>query len=210
MVFGPNPREGFFEGDRFYQPELAFSVDLPAGWPRENQKRAVVAASEAQDAVIQLTLSATADPVVAAREFLAQEGVRGGSVETAKVHGLPAAGALFEVARQGQTSLGGRVTFLRHGNRTYRLLGFTTSDRWATHRGAIDGTLGSFRRVTERRILDVRPKRLALVDLQRGLTLEEFQRQYPSTVPLATLGLINRLDGSGLLQPRDLAKRVVG
>jgi predicted Zn-dependent protease len=210
LAFGADPRQGFFEEDRFYQPELAFSIELPNGWQHENQRQAVTAASDARDAIVQLTLAANADPAAGVREFLAQDGVTGGGVESANVHGLPAARAVFEVAREGQTSLAGTVAFVRDGSRGYRLLGLTTSDRWTAYESALDGALGSFRRVTDRRVLDVQPRRLALVDLERGLTLEEFQRQYPSTVPLQTLGLINRLDAAGRLPTSELVKRVVG
>ncbi|MDH3402296.1 MAG: M48 family metalloprotease [Acidobacteriota bacterium] len=209
MVFGPNPREGYFEGDRFLHPDLAFSLDLPAGWKRENQKQALVAQSEAGDAILQMKLVDEASPAEAARKFVAQEGLTGGRVETGRVGGFTAASSLFEVP-QDSGDLGGRVTFVRYNDRTYQLLGLTLTEKWSTYKGDLEGTLNSFRRVTDRKVLDVQPSRLALVDLDRRMTLAEFQKRYPSTVPIQTLGLINRLDSQGNLATNDLAKRVVG
>src|SRR5690606_471691 len=57
LVFGDNPREGFFRGNEFLHPELAFRFSFPAGWSTSNQKSAVVAVSPNQDAVVQITLA---------------------------------------------------------------------------------------------------------------------------------------------------------
>ena len=50
MVFGPNPREGFFKDGRFYHPELAFSVEMPRGFKGVNTKEAVHGSSPEGDA----------------------------------------------------------------------------------------------------------------------------------------------------------------
>lgn len=210
MVFGTNPREGYFEDDRFYHPELAFRLDFPTGWQKQNGKQSVVAASEAKDAIVQFSLVEAGSASAAAREFVDQEGIEGGRVETRRVGGVDTASAAFEVEREEADNIVGRVTFVRDSGRTYRLLGYTLDAKWSGYRRAIEGTLSSFRRVTDRKVLEVQPRRLSLVDLERGLTLEQFQHSYPSTVPIKTLGLINRLDGQGRLASGDLAKRVVG
>jgi predicted Zn-dependent protease len=209
MVFGDNPRDGYFADSRFYHPELAFSLDFPAGWKTQNQREAVVGVSAAEDAIMQLTLSSVADPADAVAKFIAQEGVEGGRVETETRNGLRMSTARFEVARD-QNSLSGRVLAVRDGERTFQVLGYGLKDKWSNYSSIVDGALGSYRRVTDRAVLNVQPKRLSMVDIQRGLTLQEFQRSYPSTVPLQTLGLLNRLDAGGRLPAANLAKRVVG
>ena len=42
MVFGENPREGFFQGNAFYHPDLRFQLAFPRGFKTQNQKQAVV------------------------------------------------------------------------------------------------------------------------------------------------------------------------
>jgi predicted Zn-dependent protease len=44
LVYGDDPRQGYFEGDRFYQPTLRFLLDFPAGWQHQNGHSAVLAA----------------------------------------------------------------------------------------------------------------------------------------------------------------------
>src|SRR5688572_9429262 len=41
MVFGANPREGYFEGETFLHPDMRFRFDFPSGWQTVNQKSAV-------------------------------------------------------------------------------------------------------------------------------------------------------------------------
>jgi predicted Zn-dependent protease len=50
LVFGPDPREGFFRDNRFYHPALAFQMDFPKGFETSNQKQAVGAISPRRDA----------------------------------------------------------------------------------------------------------------------------------------------------------------
>ncbi len=210
MVFGENPREGYFEDDTFYHPDLAFSLDFPSGWQRQNQKQAVIAVSEEKDAMLQMTLVEETEPSAAARELVSEDGIRSGPVERSRIGGHPAATVVFEIEREQSSDLGGRATFIRYGDRTYRILGLTMKEKYNGYRRAIEGSQSSFRKVTDRKVLDVQPRRLSMVDIERGLTLEEFERSFPSTVPLATLGLLNRPGPDGRLDPSVLAKRVLG
>jgi predicted Zn-dependent protease len=43
LAYGDNPRDGYFEANRFIHPELAFRIDFPQGWRMQNLAQAVVA-----------------------------------------------------------------------------------------------------------------------------------------------------------------------
>jgi len=72
IAFGPDPREGYFVGNAFYHPELAFSLRFPQGWRTSNQKQAVGAISPGEDAVVVLTLAEGSSPREAAQRFFSQ------------------------------------------------------------------------------------------------------------------------------------------
>jgi predicted Zn-dependent protease len=57
MVFGADPRQGYFEGDDFYHPGLGFSITFPAGWTHENARSAVTATAPEKRAGMQLSLA---------------------------------------------------------------------------------------------------------------------------------------------------------
>jgi predicted Zn-dependent protease len=209
MVFGENPREGFFREDAFYHPDLRFQLAFPRGFKTQNQKQAVVGVSEAQDAIIALTLAAGASPEEAARQFFSQQGVQAGRSGRDTIGGLPAYTAFFEAATE-QGVLRGEVSFVSHEGKVYRILGYTSVERFARYQDAFAATLHSFGRLTDPRYLDVQPKRIALVNPERQMALQEFARTYPSTVALETIGLINGVAANQLFPRGELAKRVVG
>src|SRR5439155_1446347 len=41
LVFGANPREGYFKGSQFFHPELRIRMTFPDGWTMSNGKEAV-------------------------------------------------------------------------------------------------------------------------------------------------------------------------
>jgi predicted Zn-dependent protease len=209
MVFGENPREGFFKGTAFYHPDLRFQLAFPRGFKTQNQRQAVAGLSEAQDAMIALTLAAGASPEDAARRFLSQEGLQLGRSGRDTIGGLPAYVAYFDAATE-QGVLRGQVGFVAYDGKTYRILAYTPADRFASYQNAFDAAIRSFAPLREARYLDVQPKRIDLVKLERDMALPDFARAYPSTVEADTIGLINGVDANRPLPGGELAKRVVG
>ena len=209
MTFGPNPREGYFKEGNFYHPDLAFQMSFPSGWKTNNTRQAVVAINESEDAMLQLTLAQEADPGAAVQSFIGQEGVEGGQVRSTQINGLSASWAGFQVPDE-QNPLAGRVVCIRHGENTVQLVALAKKDSWSTNSSALEGSQGSFARLTDRRYLDVQPARVRLERIPRAMTLEEFSRRYPSSIDLETLALINHAQPDDRFEAGTVVKRVVG
>jgi predicted Zn-dependent protease len=208
VVYGENPRNGFFRGTTFLHPDLRFRLDFPQGWRTQNLPQAVMAGSPQQDAAIQLTL-AQGTPESAAREFLGQQGIQSTAPRSRSVNGLPAVSAQFR-AQTEQGMLEGIALFVAHGGNTYMLLGFTPSQRFGAYQGALEQSLGSFAVLTDPQALNVRPNRVTIVRTQQSTTLAEFNRRYPSVIELAELALINQVaDGNTTIPSGTMVKRVV-
>ena len=209
MVFGPNPREGYFKDGVFYHPDLKFKMSFPAGWQTNNTRQEVVAINEAQDALLQLALAQDADTGAAVRRFLEQEGIEAGQVRGTRINGLGASWAPFEVPDE-QNPLSGRVVCIRYGENTYQLMALAKRDSWSQNNAALERSQGSFARLTDRRFLDVQPARVKLERIPRAMTLEEFSRRYPSSIDLETLALINHVQPGDRLEAGATVKRVIG
>ncbi|HEX7087789.1 MAG TPA: M48 family metalloprotease [Vicinamibacterales bacterium] len=208
LVFGVNPRHGFFEEDTFYHPDLRFQFSIPSGWAGQNTPQAVQLISQNRDAALQLTL-VSGDPDAATREFFSQQGIQAGQPTRTSINGLRAVVTPFQASTQ-QGVLRGLVAHIAHGGRTYQLLGFTPSGRYGAYGNTFERVIGSFRPVTDRRVLDVQPRRLDIVRLSEATTLQAFARAHDSPVPIEELALINQVEGaSSTLQPGALVKRVV-
>jgi len=209
LIFGMNPREGFFKGTEFYQPDLKLRIAFPSGWQTANTKQTVGAQSPQQDAIIELKLASGSSADAAARAFLSQQGVEAGTLTGAKVNGLTAASAPFAAATE-QGTLRGNAVFVEYDNNVYRLLAYGTEATWANHQEAAQRALSSFGPLTDPALLNVQPQRIRLFTLDRRTTITELARQRPSPVPVATLALINQVEASTPLEPGRIIKWVVG
>ena len=209
MVFGENPREGFFEGGAFFHPDLRFQMQFPRGWKGQNQKQAVGAISPQEDAIVVMTLVPGRSADQAANEFLRQQGLRPAGAERTNVHGLPAVTGLFEAVAD-QTPIAGRVAFVEYGDKVYRLLGYTPSVRWGNYDRVFAESLASFAPLTDRRYLDVQPKRVKVVPVTQPTTLDELARRQGATVSTEVLALINHVAPGAPLPAGRPAKVVIG
>ena len=209
LVFGSDPRQGYFKEEVFFHPELKFRFVFPAGWKTRNGISAVVAVSPGDDGAVELTLAGEEEPAEAARKFLTQQGMVSGATSTDPINGLAAASAHFEMTTE-RGRLVGWVAFVFLDGHTYRLLGYAAEVNEPRHRDTFRAALKSFERLTDRAALSVTPAKLELVALDRGMTLEEFDRRYPSTVPLETIALINGRAPGDRLTAGSKVKRVTG
>ena len=209
MVFGPDPRHGYFVGGRFLHPELAFGIDFPTDWERVNQRSRVVALGPQRDMVLELTLAEEGSAESAARTFLAQEGLTSGPVWRRRIDSLPAAGGRFEASSEGQ-EIRGSVAFVEYGGRLYRLLAYGLASPFGRALGAIEEAMASFHRVTDPAVLAVEPDRLRVVRLSAQTTLGELQAESPHTLELERLAALNRVDTAERLAAGSRVKLVAG
>src|SRR6476469_1206241 len=210
MTYGEDPRQGFFEGTAFYHPDLRFQITFPEGWKTQNGADAVVAVSPSQDTMMQLSLAGKTPPQQAAQQFLSQQGVQAGNTSTASVNGLPAASGYFE-AQTDQGAVRGLITFLSYNGNTYGILGYTPADKLPQYNQVFRQATASFGPLRNQAALSVQPAKVELMKLQREMTLEQFNQQYPSSIPIAELAIINELESPSTAIPQGRTiKRVVG
>ncbi len=209
MVFGQNPRDGFFRENRFYQPDLEIQVDFPSGWQTVNQKEAVAAFTSNQDAVLQITLARGTSSRDAASQFFAQQGLQSERLETGNLNGLPSVSAQFR-AQMDQEVLQGKATFVDYKGRTYQLLGYTTEQLWSRYQDVIVGSIGTFRRLTDAKMLQVQPMHLKILTAKNTSTLAALAEREGSPVQLETLAIINQTATTASVKVGDRIKMVIG
>jgi predicted Zn-dependent protease len=209
MIYGADPMQGYFHEDRFLHPELRFQMDFPAGWNRQNSPAAVTTVSPGEDAMIQLTLAQDLTPRQAADQFFRQEGVTSTGSGARTINGLSAVMGGFRAATRSGT-LEGLVLWVRHADLTYQLIGYTSSSRFGQYSPEFERTMESFARLTEDRWIDVEPKRIDIVEVPTGMTVERFHDRFQSTISFEALLLLNGWSAGQRLEGGSLAKRVTG
>ena len=210
MTYGEDPKQGYFDGNTFYHPGLRFKVELPAGWKTQNSPQAVVAMSPQEDAILQLTAPGKGSPDEAAKQFLAQEGVKSANTSSAPINGLPAVSSEFE-AQTEQGAVQGLVSFIQYGELTYQFVGYSPAGKLQGYDKALRSTFGSFSELTDPDRLDVEAYKVELVKVDREMTVAEFNQKYPSTIPVERLAVVNgRADVPERIPAGTTVKRIIG
>ena len=204
MTFGANPREGYTVGNTFYHPDMAFQLTFPQGWKIVNQRSAVGAISPNQDAIVVLTLAPEGSPEEAHRAFFAQQNVERGNSWRRGFN-------YFRTpVNQQQRRIVGLAGHFSYADRVFRLMSYTQDNKWSPYQSAMEASAASFKRLNQRRYLDVHPARVEIVQLDRAMTLGEFNRRYPSSIELSQLAIVNGVAEEARLERGTSVKRVVG
>jgi predicted Zn-dependent protease len=193
LVYGANPRNGFFQGSTFYHPDLRFQIAFPSGWQGQNLSQAVIGVSQQQDAMIQLTLAQGSSPEAAARTFLSQQGIQAGQASSQTVNGVPAVASTFQ-AQTEQGVIQGLAAFFTYNGATYQVLAYSPAERYNNYANTFRSALGSFAPVTDSRILNVQPNKIDVITLPQAMSLAQFAQRYPSSIPLAELAIVNQVE----------------
>jgi predicted Zn-dependent protease len=209
MIYGDNPRDGFFRGRTFLHPDLQFQLDFPNGWATQNAPSQVLGISPDQDAMAALKPAGSDPPSRALQTFLGQQGVTGGSPSIQPINGNPAALSRFDAQTDDGTALRGYVGYLSFGGATYQLLVYTRAAAFPTYDAAFRDFLGSFRRLTDPAVLNVKPNRVQVATVSSAMTLTQFNGRTPSVVPVEELALMNGMEANTMLKAGQKVKTVV-
>jgi predicted Zn-dependent protease len=209
MVYGADPRQGFFEQGAFKHPGLKFQLAVPAGWKAQNLAQALVAQAPDGTAGFQLTIAPALTPQQALEGFTAQEGVMGATAVDLPVGGLAARSARFQ-AQTESGEVGGVVTFVAHGGKVFQLLGLAPVNQIAGAEPALRGIVGSFRPLVDPAALAVAPARIKIVAVPSAMTFAAFAASQPRSLPPDRLALLNQMTAETRLSAGQRVKVVVG
>ena len=148
-------------------------------------------------------------PEAELRDFLRGDGVTGGTATTSASGGIAIVRAPFTDLSQDRT-LEGEVAFIRYGDFTYRMLGYSTPDQWGTHARSVRNAISSFTRVVDRSLLEVQPLQLSITTVSEAMSLNTFIRSNPQPISVEELARLNRLDPTEVISAGTRIKAVSG
>jgi predicted Zn-dependent protease len=208
MVFGENPRNGYFKATTFYHPDMKFMLNFPSGWKSANMPEAVVSQSPDNAAQLQMVLG-KGTPAQAVQQFTSQQGITARQSQNTTINGLPAAVATFDAQTESGV-LKGQVGAVQHQGQTMIVYGIMTSAAATARSSEIDAAIRSFRVLTDPAALNVQPATVQLITLTEAMTGQTFAQRFPSSVPAETVYIINEMDATTNLPRGAVVKRVVG
>jgi len=209
LVFGPDPRQGYFLAQRFLQPTLEFEITFPTGWGTNNGSQSVQAGAPDRDALMALTFATATSAAAAANELRAMQGITVRRSFRERVNGLNAEFVEFDAQTQDGV-LSGTIMYIEHGGAVYEVAAYAVQARWSGYQASALAALRSFSRLTDRRYLDVAPHRIDIVRLPRAMTFAQFAQQYPSSVDIDQVRLANQVQANEQLAAGRLMKRITG
>lgn len=209
LVYGPDPRRGFFKSQVFFRPDLAFKISFPEGWSTQVERRSAAAAPAAEDAVVQVVLS-RGELDAAAAAFSAHEHVRAGGLVRRQIGGFEVVSVEFEITDPKDRALQGVSTFFASAGTTLQLIAYAPPARYDVYRPLFEEVLLSLEPVRDASILSVAPLRLKIETLRTRGTISALARGWKSPVKAETLALINEKTLTQSLAAGSQVKRVVG
>jgi predicted Zn-dependent protease len=180
IVFGTDPREGFFTDGIFHHPGMHFSFPVPAGWKGQNGKTQVVLISPEQNAGVLFQLAPEATAAASARDFLAQEGIEPLDQENVTLPIGPAIRTLARMpGRDGQMQVA-LSTWFEFGGEVFVFHGLTTESALNTLRDSLLSSANGFRELTDPAILNTQPIVLDIIEAPRSGSFAEIIRAHPA------------------------------
>ncbi len=208
MMFGENPRLGFFKAQNFRHPDLRFQLDFPPGWQTQNGADAVVAQSADGTAQLQLA-PGKGTAAQAVQQFTSKQGMTVRQSVSTTIGGSPAVVAQFDYT-SGNGTLRGQAAAVEYRGTTYLLVGVMTAAAPAARATEMDVATRSFRALTDAASLGVQPATIQLVTLTEIMSGQTFVQRYPSSVNTSTVYIMNEIDATTNLAKGTVLKRVVG
>jgi predicted Zn-dependent protease len=190
MVFGQDPRQGYFDDNRFLHPVLRFQFDAPVNWQGANQATRVVMVEPNGQAQIELSAAAEASAAAASQAFASQQGIEVTGSGSATVNGLPARAVAFSATTSQGQALVGEVLFIEHRGGVYRFLGLTLAASAGQWMRSVQASLRSFASTSSNQQFR-RVRELDLITLSSGATVDRLAAQSGGAATVEELALIN-------------------
>jgi predicted Zn-dependent protease len=212
MIYGEDPKQGYIDGNVFYHPELKFLFRFPTGWKLENSPVQVTLTPPDQKALVifgiseQKTLEKAADSTLIKYNLTLQ-----GSKKTT-VNGLQALLMQSKQVSQNQSTGATQSNmilsyFISYNNIIYLFHGITAEADYNTFSNPFNATMSSFARLTDASRINVKPKRVQVVKVQKTGTLADAFGYY--RIPqekYAELALLNDIELTSQVQAGKLIK----
>ena len=90
-------------------------------------------------------------------------------------------------------------------------MGYTPAGKLSSYDQSFQSTIRSFSELRDQSKINVQPARIELVKVPRQTTLAQFNAQYPSSISIEEVAIINELEGpESVIAAGQTVKRVVG
>ena len=101
------------------------------------------------------------------------------------------------------------MNFVENRGKVYRLMAYTSSDRWSVNQWGLERVLRSFEPIPDAEILAAQPLRVKTFALDRSASLAALVKARPAAAEPADLALMNQVPADSTLRAGQRVKWVV-
>jgi predicted Zn-dependent protease len=211
LPYGTSRSQGVLKGNRFYHPDLGFTLAFPTGWTVENMQDRVVAISPQKDSTLQMLVQAP-PPNVGPRELLARllATGAGGQGENVEINGLQAYTAVVRATKTPYGMGPARYTVIYYNNLAYIFAGATKASTGTPGADPLfTSSINTFRRLRQNEFELAQPYRIRVIRAGEGTRIADLAKTSPLEKYAAeTLRLLNDLYPNKEPQPGQYLKIV--
>lgn len=179
IVYGPDPRQGFLEGNVFYHPEMKFRWTLPSGWSFQNAPTVVQSAEKNGKALLQMSVVQETSPREAAQKLVTNNQLQTLDNRETTINGYPAYMVVADVpASQNQQALRVLAYYIYKDKIMYQVLGISTANEFSGYHATLNQSITSFAALTDASKLNKKPTRISIKTVGSTATLEQHFRTY--------------------------------
>ncbi|MBL8711057.1 MAG: M48 family metalloprotease [Rhodospirillaceae bacterium] len=208
MIFGDDPKQGLVQGRTFIHPDLRLTFTVPQGWRIRNQADAVIA--QGQNGILQFDMaSGNVGDLAGYVQSQWNPKATIQNVQRVNINGMEGATGIAQGSVGNQKATFRLMAIRFPDNRVYRFLFAAPQNAFAAQDAAFGSTANSFRQISAGEAAALKPKRIRLVTVRAGDTLESLAgRMVLDEARLDWFKLLNRLDNGRPLQVGQIVKIV--
>ena len=165
IVYGDDPRQGYVEGNAFYQPTMRFAFSIPAEWKVDNTPSQVTIVSPDKNAGFILEAEQTQDSLqsYASKKAQSLENRKFLNEQSLVINGLSSFHQLYDIPQQDAETLRVRLSFIRKGGMIYSFTALSSAAGFGGYDTGFQNMVRSFRDLSDPRFLNRQPVRLRLI-----------------------------------------------
>jgi predicted Zn-dependent protease len=177
LIYGQDPREGFFENGVFYHPVLRFQFPVPSNWSFQNTPQSVQMASKDGKALMMLMLAQGNSLQDAANAVLQQYKLTVVESKEVSVNSLRALAVIAD--QQQQSGVIRTLSYLiQYGHNIYHLIGISASNDFNNYFSLFTDTMQGFRELADASKLNKKPERVGIKTVTQAGTLQQIFKQF--------------------------------
>ena len=210
IVYGEDPRQGYFENNVFYHPELRFSFKVPTGWQTANSPAAVQMAPTDNNAMMTLELEQGTDLNAAGQSVIERNSLSVIESANTTVNNLPALAILGDVVppadqaqAQGQQGepLRALIYLIKYNNAIYKITGLSYKKTFDAYNSAFQTTMKSFSSLNDASKLNRLPTRVKIVTAKRKSSLQDALKEFGmAQAKFAELAILNGMELTDMVE----------